>query len=474
MDCSEVETLRVSKTLRVCNNLREGGYSGILLILLALAVDLFTPLLITYGWLPASARWFSHLALAVMIIWLFLRMLHQDLVPLAFWFILGVSITGVSVAFIHNQGLISTVWGWWQLFQYPLIGLFAYLQASWPRNFPRLLRNGLVFVLALEVVVQLFQYLSGMQPGDQLSGTFGRNGTGNLVIFILLVMSFAFGNWIATRKFTLSLFALSLAIISSTLGEMKFFIVAAALISGLALVIYMVRYKSSLRVIPYLVLFAFCIFIFILTYNAIVPGADRNPIETYIHNPDAYISYTNRVERHYENGRYYYDIGRNYALRLGWESIRKDPLIFLFGFGIGSRSESRSLGVEGIGIEESGSTPGLVVGTSLLVMIHELGMVGMVLLSVFYIWVIYHQMRDIRLYPESPAVETRYALILFTTLFPLWLWYNMAWTLRVPMLVYWVALGYVLRESRHSVQSEVLTGASITGGGMRPKAAQDE
>ena len=54
--------------------------------------------------------------------------------------------------------------------------------------------------------------------------------------------------------------------------------------------------------------------------------------------------------------------------------------------------------------------------------------------------------RQIRGDLHSDANGLRYGLIIFTLLLPLWLWYNAAWTLRVPMLLYWSTLGYVTGE----------------------------
>lgn len=42
----------------------------------------------------------------------------------------------------------------------------------------------------------------------------------------------------------------------------------------------------------------------------------------------------------------------------------------------------------------------------------------------------------------------RYGLILFSLLWPLWLWYGLTWNFRLPMEFYWVILGYVMYEAR--------------------------
>ncbi len=64
----------------------------------------------------------------------------------------------------------------------------------------------------------------------------------------------------------------------------------------------------------------------------------------------------------------------------------------------------------------------------------------------FILWVAFVLMRGIKRYPNSKASPLAYALLLFSLLWPLWLWYKSVWAFRVPMLLYWIALGYLLRE----------------------------
>ncbi|MCP6756729.1 hypothetical protein NL533_34405, partial [Klebsiella pneumoniae] len=52
---------------------RAGASALNLLFAAALFTDLFLPVLITQGWIPAEARWLSHAALAAMIVGAVLR-----------------------------------------------------------------------------------------------------------------------------------------------------------------------------------------------------------------------------------------------------------------------------------------------------------------------------------------------------------------------------------------------------------------
>jgi hypothetical protein len=61
--------------------------------------------------------------------------------------------------------------------------------------------------------------------------------------------------------------------------------------------------------------------------------------------------------------------------------------------------------------------------------------------------------RDIVRYPRSPATALRYALLLFSVLWPFWLWYKNPLGSRVPMMLYWFSLGYVFGESSYDRQN---------------------
>jgi hypothetical protein len=81
-------------------------------------------------------------------------------------------------------------------------------------------------------------------------------------------------------------------------------------------------------------------------------------------------------------------------------------------------------------------------------MMQEMGVVGLALLTAVLLGLILALVHDIRTYRESPVTGIRYALLLFSILWPLWLWYATTWTMRVPMLLYWLSMGYVFAEAR--------------------------
>lgn len=419
-----------------------------LLFVLALVTDLFTPFLIWKGILPAYTRWVSHVAVATMMGGIYARMMVFDRVPGAVWIVAGISAVGVGVALFQGQGVAATAWGWWILFQYPLVGLYAYLQPHWPDQFPQRLRTFCVATLGMQVVIQIVQYLTGQPPGDNLAGMFGEGGTANLVVFILLVLCLALGQWLVHGQWKKLAWVLALGSVSSVLGEMKLFLFAVLALGMVAAVTLTFQRGQLGKLVPYVLLMGAVAAIFFGLYDSVlIPARGTRPLTAYLELRTLanYLGGATQMSGSGSySGRYY--LGRNYALAYGWNAIRRDTMTFLFGLGLGARGESRILGTAGIGLLRGHL--GLSTGTSLLVMMQELGLLGMATLGGFILWIVVALFKGIKNYPQSDATELRYALLLFSVLWPLWLWYSSVWVSRVPMLLYWMALGYVLAEPR--------------------------
>jgi hypothetical protein len=419
--------------------------SGNILILIAVCVDFFTPILIWKGIIPANLRWISHAAVLIMMIGCIFRMIAKDSIPPVFLWMIAFSILWVSVAIYQEQGLLTTIWGWWLFFQFPFIGLFTYLSPNLPEKFPETFRKIVILMLVFEVAIQIIQYLSGEAIGDNLAGSFGKNGTGNLIIFLIFIDCMYLGYWITSKKWIALVFVLSLSMLSSILGELKLFPFAILAIGFLAAIIFAFKYHTLFKLVKYFVVIGVILVSFFYLYNNVVMKGKNNTLQQLITNPQKLIGYLNSTTRSYEDGFHFTDIRRNAALRIGWSSLQKDHFTLLFGWGLGSRSESKSLNITGVGL--SSGNLGLSVGTSLLVMMQELGILGLLFLGIFFIWVILKLFQGIRDHPDSNITEFRYGLLLFTIFWPVWLWYNTAWTLRVPMLLYWFSLGYVLSKN---------------------------
>ena len=101
-----------------------------------------------------------------------------------------------------------------------------------------------------------------------------------------------------------------------------------------------------------------------------------------------------------------------------------------------------ALGIVGEGLRQG--YYGLAAGSSLLVLMQELGLVGLTSFGGFLLWVNYLLWRY-GSSSSSPEIKVLcYGLIIYATLWPLWLWYHAVWTFGVSMLLYWAILGYLL------------------------------
>ncbi|MGE5224474.1 MAG: hypothetical protein ACM3PY_18725 [Omnitrophica WOR_2 bacterium] len=411
-------------------------------VILAFSIDLLTPYLIWKGLLPTSVRWLSHGCLLALVVWSYLRMLSYNRVPAGAWVVgLGTVLWGI-VALYQGQGLLAVFWGWLMMFQFSMVGLFAYLQPEWPRRFPYWLMVICISILVFEVLFQIVEYLTGMTPGDNLDGSFGFSGSGHLMITLIVIYCLAVGTWLANRNWIPLVAVLFLGTIASLLGELKLFYVTSILILTVALLISLYQDKRFWKIVPYGLLAIIVLYGFVKLYDAVVPGAKIAPLESYITDPKVLNKYLNFTEKKVSEGKVYYNVGRNYALNYGWNSINRDNLVLLFGYGLGARAESQTLGAAGTGIQQG--RLGANAGSSLLVMMQELGVVGLTSVVLFLLWMIATLIREIRLHPKSEANALRYGVLLFTLFWPLWAWYNPAWTLRVPMMIYWIAAGYGL------------------------------
>lgn len=412
-----------------------------ILLTLAFVADLLTPFLIWQGIVPGILRWISHGAIFIMILAVMMRMLAFKRIPFTFWIIFLLSVIGIATAMLTGQGVQPTIWGWWLMYQFPLVCLFCYLQPTWPKKFAGGFLTAMIVVVGLEVLVQLFQYLTGEIPGDNLAGTFGENGTGNLVLFLVIVLCFCLGDWLENRRWINLAIILIFGVISSVLGEMKLFYMAVFILGFMTIFFFALKGKHLWTFIPYSFLLMTVMIIFIPVYNAVVPSAREIPLERYFYDPQLLTKYLNLANRVPTGSVVFYDLGRNYAASYAWDQISTDPQTMILGYGLGARSESKTLGILGRALIEGNL--GATSGTSLLVLLQETGLSGMFVFAIFILIVIVKLFLDIRSYPGSDINGLRYGLILFTIFWPVWIWYNAAWSLRVPMLIYWAILGFV-------------------------------
>ncbi|MCA9950667.1 MAG: hypothetical protein KDE48_13540 [Anaerolineales bacterium] len=405
-----------------------------------LATELFTPYLIWIGILPGILRWITDLALLAIIGLTLIRMLLLDKIPPVVLVILGITIVGTIVAFFEGQALPATIWGWWVMFRYPIIGIYAYLKPHWPINFSARLLKALVWLLGFEVSFQIIQYLAGEPPGDHLAGTFGGFGTASLLMLLMLTFSLALGQWLANGDWRMLGWVVLFCTISSTLGEMKIFPFVVVILAVLALCIHLIRGQQMQRLILFVLIFLVIVIAFVAMFNLVVAeqveGVRR--LEDYLFDANNLNTYLFSKQLS-TTGSYF---GRGFALQYGWQILQRDGPTFLFGMGLGARGESRALGIVGEGLRQGNF--GLYSGTSLLVMMQEIGAVGLFIFGFFMLWFISRVYQDAKRDPGSADTVVRYGMIMFSVLWPIWLWYEAIWASSIPMLLYWGLMGYIL------------------------------
>lgn len=410
---------------------------------MAIAVDLFTPQLVAWRLLPGQIRWISDAAVAGMLVVTLIRMLLTDRIPRAFLVIVAVSIVGVTIALFEGQGIAATAYGWWRMFMYPMVALYAYMAPSWPKDFPKWLMRGSLVILGFETSFQIIQFLAGAAPNDFLAGTFGPHGVGPLIMFIILVVCFGLGIWLVRNDVRFLLLALLFGAISSMLGEMKLFPVAVIMLASLALVIQTLNGGSMRKLLVFFVILILAVSGFVFIFNTVTAstsGSGRTLQDYFdIQVLDRYLSTI------YTPSATSYNLGRNVDVTYAWDQIQFDTVRVLAGRGIGSRTNSAALGLVGQALRDS--YYGSWTGRSLSMFIQETGILGVVLVFGFAM------VTSIALYKKAwrtsddAVAALQLGLMLFSSLWLLWLWYQPIWLQAVPMLLYWLALGYAFSDS---------------------------
>ncbi|MEZ4677489.1 MAG: hypothetical protein R2932_25065 [Caldilineaceae bacterium] len=169
-----------------------------LLVIAAFLAELLLPIIIWKTPIPGATRWIADGLVFVIAILACMRMLLFDRLPSGVLLVIGTIVIGAVVAAFEGQPMLATVWGVWRMFMYPMVAFFVYLQPLWPQQIASKLFRGMVWLLGMEVFVQIAQYGLGQVPGDNLAGTFGWKGVGSLVMFVFLVLCLSFGKWLVS------------------------------------------------------------------------------------------------------------------------------------------------------------------------------------------------------------------------------------------------------------------------------------
>ncbi len=295
-------------------------------------------------------------------------------------------------------------------------------------------------ILTINTFLQILLYLSGEIPGDHLSGTFGRFGVAPLFFFLCFVIALAFGRWLVYGDWKTLIWVVSLGMVSSLLGEMKAFTIVVSIFAAFTFVIHAVRGGQIRQLILYVSLFIFGALVFTVLYNNLVadPRGTRR-IQEYL-NSDTTSTYLGNIK--YDSSTGGYELGRNASVVIAWNTVRSDYTTRLFGMGIGSRSESRSLAIRGVGVQQS--YYGAANVPTLGVFMHELGLVGLLIFGLLILWIQARLVSYLGVCQEESVRTIIYGLIIFSITWPFWIWYTQVWIHSVGMLLYWCTLAYIM------------------------------
>ncbi|HRN67027.1 MAG TPA: hypothetical protein PK205_00260 [Promineifilum sp.] len=417
---------------------RQGWF---LLLALVLLAELFTPFLVWPLRLPRIILGVVEIALAMTVFATFIYMLKEDRVPRAVLLIIGLSLVWSLSPMIEGQSLAATAWGWWGMFKYPFLALFAYLVQGWPPDFARRFFRFCIGLLIFQIIVQLIMFALGFPIGDSLAGTFGLKGVMQFTMLVFFIVSLGLGHWLATYERKTLLLILALGLLGSTLNATKFYLIGVGILAAATLLIHLIRGGQIRQLFIYIVLIAGAAAVFIPIYNSyLVNAMGLKPLQEYLNLETAgnYI-FTDGSG----NGDLTYNIGRGLAITYGWQQIQRDLTTTLFGFGIGTRSQSELLGIRGSVLQEDVYGVGV---TTMGTWIQEIGVVGMLVFMTICLWMATKMFQYARRVVDPYRATLAYGLMLFTLFWPLWQWYHKAWTAGVMMTLYWVAIGYIFNQ----------------------------
>lgn len=425
------------------------SYPTLLLYLAAVLYELLIGILIYYRVLPGSLRILGDAVVLAMLGLTIGRMLVEDRFPQVTVFLLGVTLLGATVATFNGQSAAATLWGWWTMFKYPMVALYVYLCREWPSDFARWYYRFCFAVLGFEVIVQFLQFAAGEPPGDNLTGTFGRQSTHTLSTFIFLTLGLAIGYWLVYKDWKILGYVALASMIASVLAALRFFPIGATIFIAMGGLLYLLRGEKVDRSILFFGAAILALVAFPIAYNRIT--AETREIRTW----QETVSDTERTGK-YLNGIGYdadagvYRIGRNFAVRYGWRSLQENATVFLFGYGTGARAFSDSLGI--IGSRNQYDILGALAGPTSITLIEELGVLGLSMLFLFLLWMAANMWRCARSDCPKDLRVMAIGLLLFTLFWPVHFWYNRAWDYASPMLLYWGGIGYVFgafHQCRH-------------------------
>lgn len=410
------------------------------LLALAMLTELITPFLVWPLRFPRAVVGLVEVATALVVFVAFVYMLQQNRIPRAVLLIAGLTLIWGLSPLLEGQSLLATTWGWWGLFKYPLLGLFAYLVQGWPPDFARWFLKFCIGLLIFQIGVQLIMLAAGFPIGDSLAGTFGLKGVMQFTMMVFFIVALGFGHWLATYRRKTLLLILVLGLLGSTLNATKFYLIGVGLLAAATLVVHLIRGGQVRQLFIYIFLLIGAAAIFIPIYNSyLVNTMGLKPLQEFL-TPEAIEKYVSTDGTSTNDSTY--NIGRGLAITYAWQQIQRDWTTTLFGFGIGTRSQSSVLGIRGNVLQEDVYGVGM---TTMGTWIQEIGLVGFAVFMAINLWICFKLFNFARTTKDPDRAALAYGLVLFTLFWPLWQWYHKAWIAGVMMSLYWVSLGYTFR-----------------------------
>ncbi|MFO7664759.1 MAG: hypothetical protein R6X18_19520 [Chloroflexota bacterium] len=414
--------------------------------------EIIMPIILSTARLPRSMDFLKELVAASLIGIALIHMMLRDRIPAAVLILLGASLVWGLISTLDGQSVSSTAWGWWRFFKYPMLMLFAYLVPKWPDNFARWLVKFFVILLAFQVGIQFIQFATGVSPGDHLAGTFGRFGVGELTMLVFFIVCIGMGHWLATDSTRVMFLTLFLGLVSTMLNVSRFYLVAVVIVAIVAFFIFMIRGGKIRRLFTYILLLSFSLAIFFPIYNTfLVESLNIKPLYE-VFEPENLQSYLFVDSKVSDTGLY--RLGRAASVAYAWQQIQRDAITVLFGYGIGSRTYSTFLGFQGVTLEDDLYGGG--GNTGLGVWIQEFGLLGIILFLLINSWIVWKLLQHAGKTSDQYLAVLEYGIVLFTLLWPLWLFYHKAWSHGGMMSFYWLTLGFIANQIYSKKKQPVL------------------
>lgn len=412
-----------------------------LLLAFLFLVELFVPFLRWPFGLPKIIEIGIHGITGLVLLAAFAIMMKEDRIPKGILVILGITLIWGIVVFYEGQSIPAFAWGWYRMFRYPFVGLFAYLVIDNPKDFAKWFIRFCLALLVFQVSVQVIMYAMGFPPGDQMGGTFGWRGVTKYIMMVFFIISMMIGHWMATRDLKYLSIALVLGLIGSMISATKFYLIGVVVMLGVAALVQFVWGGKLRQLLVFLVLFLVVGIVFVPIYNTFLVRMGLPTLQDVMQG-EMLERYLFSIQGSPSDGYY---LGRGQSVIYGWQQIQRDEITTLFGYGMGSRSSSSLLGVGGVTFQDD--VYGGASSSGLGIWMQEYGLIGLTVFLLIAALINMQLFRSVRRLTDPYQLSIAYGLILFTSCWPVWLFYVELTAAGIMAILYCVSLGYIFRQS---------------------------